>query len=113
VRILFAEPHEAFTEVVTRQFLASHEVRVAATLEAARAALDEAAFDAVLLTIFYEDGRGTELVTELEARPQRPFIVAIAAYDEENAELMSAGADAVCGKLHFSQIEGVLRSLQN
>jgi DNA-binding response OmpR family regulator len=113
MRILFVEKHETFSNLVREKFLAPYEVRIVRTLAAARNALGQAEWDVVLLDYDLEDGKGVGLVKELEGQPARPFIIGVSAYDDRNAALIKAGADAACGKLQFSQIEEVLRSLRN
>ncbi len=113
MRILFVENHEPFSNIVRDKFLAAYEVRIVKTLSDARAALKQGEWDVVLLDDDLDDGEGIALMKELEGKPARPFIIGVSAYDDLNRELINAGADATCGKLQFSQIEEVLRSLRN
>jgi DNA-binding response OmpR family regulator len=113
MRILFVENHETFSGIVREKFLGGYEVRIVKTLAAARAALAGQPWDVVLIDHDLDDGDGVALVKELEGQPARPFIIGVSAYDDLNRELVNAGADATCGKLQFSQIEEVLRSLRN
>ncbi|MBK9973165.1 MAG: response regulator [Planctomycetes bacterium] len=113
MRILFVENHEVFSALVARKFLGEHEVRIVATLREARASLAESEFDLVLLDDQLDDGRGEELALELRAQGTHPTIIGVSAYEDLNAALVRAGADAACGKLQFSQIEALIRSLRN
>lgn len=113
MRILFVENHETFSRLVADKFLASHEVRIVGTLVAARNALEEGPWDVVLLDYDLDDGKGIALAKELEGQSDRPYIVGVSAYDDQNEAMRQAGADAACGKLQFAQIEEVLRSLRN
>jgi DNA-binding response OmpR family regulator len=113
MRILFVENHEPFSSIVRKKFLAAYEVQVVKTLAEARVALTAESWDVVLIDHDLDDGKGVVLVKELEGKPARPFIIGVSAYDDLNRDLLNAGADAACGKLQFSQIEEVLKSLRN
>lgn len=113
MRILFVENHGPFSKLVTSKFLADHDVQIVGTLTAARRELLEADWDIVLLDYDLDDGKGIALVKELEGRADRPYIIGVSAYDDQNEALRQAGADAACGKLQFAQIQEVLRSLRN
>lgn len=113
MRILFIEDHATFPELVSRKFLARHEVTIVPSLADARAELAGGEYELVLLDSELGDGNGIELMRELEGCPERPLIVAVSAYDDRNEALRHAGADATCSKLHFGQIEAVIASLTN
>lgn len=113
MRILFVENHEVFSNLVARKFLAVHEVRIVRTLREARDALAAAEYDLLLLDYDLDDGKGDELLAELGHDGRRPMIIGVSAYEHLNAALLRAGADAACGKLEFSQIDSLIRSLQN
>jgi DNA-binding response OmpR family regulator len=101
-----------FSSLVATKFLASHEVRIVNTLRDARLELAAGSFDLILLDDAVNDGRGEELIAEFPPG-DRPMIIGVSAYDDLNADLVRAGADAACGKLQFSQIDSLIRSLQN
>jgi hypothetical protein len=65
----------------------------------------------VLVDFDLDDGKGEELVRELVASVGRPLIVATSSHADGNTALLHAGADAVCGKLEFARIPGLLQSL--
>jgi DNA-binding response OmpR family regulator len=111
MRILFVEKHLTFSKLVAEKFLASHEVLVATSLEDARRELSSGGWDVALID--HDDGKGVELVRELERLSERPYIVGISAYPHLNDELKNAGADTTCGKLDFAEIEAVIESLRN
>jgi len=113
VRILFVENHEVFSSLVARKFLSAHEVLIVKTLRDARSAMALADFDLLLLDYDLDDGKGDELLAELGKDGKRPMIIGVSAYEHLNAALLRAGADAACGKLQFSQIDSLIRSLQN
>jgi DNA-binding response OmpR family regulator len=107
-RILFVENHAVFANQVARAFLNDHEVTTVPGLSEARAVLAKGVVDAVLVDYDLDDGKGAELVRELQSRRPRPFIVAVSSHDEGNAAMLAAGADAVCGKMEFSRIGSVI-----
>jgi two-component system, OmpR family, response regulator len=113
MRILFVENHEAFSSLVTEKFLAGHHVLVVASLADARLELSAGGWDVVLIDHDLDDGKGVELVRELERQSERPYLVGISAYQHLNDALRNAGADTTCGKLQFAEIAEVIRSLQN
>jgi DNA-binding response OmpR family regulator len=94
-----------------RQFLAAHEVTVVPSIAAAKAALVSGAFDAVLLDYDLDDGKGACLVELIRRLPAPLPIVAVSAHDDGNDSLLAAGADAVCPKGRFADIERVLASV--
>jgi DNA-binding NarL/FixJ family response regulator len=108
VRLLWIENHPVFARIAARQFLAAHELTVVPSLAAARLALAAAAFDAVLLDQDLDDGKGASLVAFIHALPARPVVIATSSHEAGNQALLAAGADAVCPKLRFSEIESVL-----
>jgi CheY-like chemotaxis protein len=107
VRVLWVENHDVFVRVAG-QFLAGHAVVVVRSLTAAREALAAQPFDAVLLDHDLEDGKGPSLVGFIRALPRPPAVIAVSAHEEGNRALLQAGADAVCGKMHFAQVDAVL-----
>lgn len=113
MRILFVENHEVFSNLVARKFLAAHEVLIVKTLREARDAMAAAEYDLLLLDYDLDDGKGEELLAEMGHDGRRPMIIGVSAYEHLNAALLRAGADAACGKLEFSQIDSLIRSLQN
>lgn len=109
--ILYVENHPTFAQVVIASFLEDYAVTVVPSLAAARAALEAAAFDVLLVDYDLDDGKGAELVRELRRAEYRGLIVAASAHEEGNTELVRAGANAVCAKTQFAGINGVLYSL--
>jgi DNA-binding response OmpR family regulator len=110
MELLWVENHSHFVQTA-RHFLSGYSVTVVPSLSAARAALKKARFDVVLVDFDLDDGKGADLVQELAASTARPTIVATSSHADGNAALLQAGADAVCGKLEFARIAGVLLSL--
>jgi CheY-like chemotaxis protein len=108
LRLLWVENHAVFARVAGRQFLSGHDVTLVPTLAAAREALAAKPFDAVLLDHDLDDGKGTSLIESIRELPDAPAVIAVSAHEGGNQALMKAGADAVCGKTKFAQIESVL-----
>jgi DNA-binding NarL/FixJ family response regulator len=110
VRLLWVENHGVFVRVAGREFLASHEVTVVASVAAAKAALTVQRFDALMVDFDLDDGKGTALVEFVRQLPTRTAVVAVSSHDDGNTALLSAGADAACPKSRFAEIETVLQS---
>lgn len=108
VRILFVDDHPHFAPLVVEQFLAEHEVTVAASLADARAQLRGAAFEVVLVDYDLPDGKGRELVRELCESGFPGRIVGISARELGNEELQAAGAHVICPKGRFHTITDYL-----
>jgi DNA-binding response OmpR family regulator len=111
VKILFVENHAVFAANVTREFLSQHAVTVVPSIAAARQARVASSFDVVLVDYDLDDGKGDEFVRELRAGDERIVIAGVSSHDDGNAALRRAGASAICSKMHFDQIESVLREL--
>jgi two-component system, OmpR family, response regulator QseB len=108
MRILYVEDQVAFRTHVISMFLSAHQVTVASTLTEARSLLASGSFDAALLDYDLPDGKGIELVGEIQRCGLADRVVAVSSRDENNARLMAAGARAAVNKLRFSQIAAVL-----
>jgi DNA-binding response OmpR family regulator len=107
---LLVENHATFAEIVTRQFLGGHDVRVVPSLAAARSELLAGAFDAVLVDYDLDDGKGDVLVRELIAERFAGRIVGISSHLDGNQALLAAGAHASCPKTKFGEISAVLEA---
>jgi CheY-like chemotaxis protein len=108
VRLLWVENHAQFARMAGRQFLAAHTVTVISSLAAAKEALASTVFDVVLLDYDLDDGKGASLVEFMRALPYTPAVVAASSHEDGNKSLLAAGADAVCPKARFAEIEAVL-----
>jgi DNA-binding NarL/FixJ family response regulator len=110
LRLLLVENHATFAEIVTRQFLSNHEVRVAASLARAQSELLRGVFDAVLVDYDLDDGKGDVLVRDLVATGFAGRIIGISSHDDGNRALAAAGAHASCPKARFHEILSVLEA---
>jgi DNA-binding NarL/FixJ family response regulator len=111
MNILYVEDHAVFASNVIRKFLSQHTVTVVPSLAAAREALAAGDFQVALIDYDLDDGKGDELVRELHAQGSRTIAIGVSSHDEGNAALLSAGASAVCGKMQFDRIQGVIESV--
>ena len=105
MNILFVENHGVFAATVIRQFLSQHSVTVVASLSAARRTLADAAFDLLLVDYDLDDGKGDELVKELQASGSAVKVVGVSSHDEGNTALLQAGAVTICSKTEFDRIQ--------
>ncbi len=112
-RILYVENHAIFAAQVTSLFLSQHDLSIVPSLEAARLALKAKSFDLVLLDYDLDDGKGAELLPDLNAMTSRPYVVAVSSHDVGNCALLNAGANEICGKLQFSKIASVVSNALN
>ena len=58
-----------------------------------------------------DDGKGDDLVRQIKVSHPNLKLVAVSARELGNERLIAAGADVVCAKVRFSQIETILRDL--
>lgn len=112
MNILYIENHAVFAETVKQRFLSQHLVTVVPSLAAARSAILRETFDFLLVDYDLEDGKGDKLVRELRVSGSEAIIIGVSSHDEGNTALVRAGADAVCSKMEFDEIQGLLNSIQ-
>ena len=111
MNILWVENHQRFSQIAIKSFLAAHAVTVVPSIVAARQCLSETPFDLVMLDYDLDDGKGTEIVSEIVSRTSRPPLIATSSHLFGNQALIAAGADAVCSKMDFADIEQVIATL--
>lgn len=112
MKLLWVEDNVRFARVAGREFLSGHEITLVPSLQAAREALRAWKFEGILLDFDLEDGKGSELMPDVQVLEPRPFIVAASAHTEGNTALLEAGADTACSKLEFFKIGSVLARAQ-
>jgi DNA-binding response OmpR family regulator len=112
MRLLFIEDHLRFAHLTIREFLVGHEVTVAPSLEAARRELADQRFDAVLLDYDLPDGKGVELLPDLERHGLAGRAIGVSSREENNAKLVAHGAVATVSKMEFRRIKEVLIRLE-
>jgi|ERR1041384_1276032 CheY-like chemotaxis protein len=108
MNVLYVENHAVFAANVIRQFLSHHSVTVAPSLAAARQALETGSFDLLLVDYDLDDGKGDELVRELNTTGKAMTVIGVSSHEEGNTALLRAGAVAVCSKMQFDRIQGVI-----
>jgi DNA-binding NarL/FixJ family response regulator len=109
MRILWVENHAVFARIAGGQFLSAHDLTLVGTLAGAPSALRIQAFDAILLDYDLDDGKGVDLLESLKQLSPRPAVIAASVHQDGNDALLGAGADAVCSKGKFAEIETILR----
>lgn len=109
--LLWVENHTAFARLAGRQFLSTHELIVVPSVAAAKGALSERAFDAVLVDYDLDDGKGVTVVEFARQLDTHLVMIATSPYADGNAALLAAGTDAACPKMRFAEIESVLASV--
>jgi DNA-binding response OmpR family regulator len=108
MNILYVENHPVFAENVVRQFLSQHRVTVVPSISSAHKAISDGSFDLLLVDYDLDDGKGAELVQSLRSSRHSIVIIAVSARSEGNDALVKAGANAVCSKMEFDGIQGVI-----
>ena len=108
MNILYVENHAVFAANVISQFLSQHSVTVAPSLVAARQALEVGRFDLLLVDYDLDDGKGDELVSELNTTGKAVAVIGVSSHEEGNTAMLRAGAVAVCSKMQFDQIQSVI-----
>lgn len=109
MNILWVENHQRFSQIAVSRFLPDHRVTVVPSLAAARQILATEQFNIVLVDYDLDDGKGADLVAEIKSQSNPPVVIATSSNADGNEKLVGAGADAVCSKMEFSNIENVLR----
>ena len=112
-RILYVENHAIFAAHVTSQFLSQHDISIVPSLKAARQALMTKSFELIFLDYDLDDGKGAELLMDLCSMSLRSYVIAVSAHHAGNMALLKAGANEICGKLHFSKIASVVSDALN
>jgi DNA-binding response OmpR family regulator len=108
MKILFVENHPVFAKQVISCFLSSHEVTVLPSLAAAKEDLEKNRYDALFVDYDLDDGKGAELIRDLRRKGSTLRIIGVSAREDGNKALLEAGADAICSKMHFDQIQTLL-----
>ena len=111
MNILYIENHAVFAESVKKHFLSPHLVTVVPSLSAARRAILKGAYELLLVDYDLDDGKGDELVRELRASGSQALIIGVSSHNEGNTALIKAGANAVCSKTEFDDIQHIIGSI--
>jgi DNA-binding NtrC family response regulator len=112
-KILLVEDEPAVRKTLEQQLRnRRYDVASAATLEAARTFLTKDSFDLVIADVRLPDGEGTELLRQVQSRPQRPLIVMISGVGtvETAVDCMRIGAfDYLLKPFSAQQLEVTLK----
>lgn len=111
MKILFVENHEAFSKAVTKEFLHEHEVIVVVSNKEAISVFRSDIFDLVLSDYDLDDGKGDQVVSEIREVNSNIPIIAVSSHDEGNNAMLAAGANAICGKMKFRNINQVIEEI--
>jgi DNA-binding response OmpR family regulator len=112
MHILYVENHAAFAETVRQKFLSEYAVTIVPSLSLAREKLKKNSFSILLIDYDLDDGKGAELVREVRSAATEIAIIGVSSHQEGNAALLKAGADAICSKMDFEQIQNVIDRLE-
>ncbi|MCP4108981.1 MAG: response regulator [Desulfobacteraceae bacterium] len=111
MKILFVENHNVFAEIVTKIFLADHNVTVVSTVSQAWKYINKNKYDIILIDYDLDDCKGNTLVRRIKQNNLPVKIIGVSSHDDGNAALKKAGADAICSKMKFKQIDYVIKNL--
>jgi len=106
--ILWVENNARFLMAVRNLFLQGHSSTVVGNLADARKLLAERAFDVILLDYDLDDGKGDALLADIDKLVPPPVVIAISSHDRGNDAIMAAGADTICSKTKFANIDAVV-----
>jgi DNA-binding NtrC family response regulator len=93
-----------------------YEVLAVDTLAAAQDALARDSFDLAIVDVRLPDGEGTDLLRDLQDRPQKPLVIVISGFGSVDAAVkcIRAGAfDYLIKPFTFDQLEITLRKAEN
>ncbi|MCF7668392.1 MAG: sigma-54 dependent transcriptional regulator [Verrucomicrobia bacterium] len=93
-----------------------YEVASAETIAAAQELLSKDTFDLILIDVRLPDGEGTELLQQVQLRPQRPLVIMMTGFAsiESAVECMRNGAfDYLIKPFSFDQLEVVHKKAEN
>ncbi|HVF85406.1 MAG TPA: response regulator [Abditibacteriaceae bacterium] len=107
MKILFVENYRRFADITAKTFLPSHLVTIIPRVSVARRALLEGAFDVVLIDYDLDGGKGDALLSDMQSHSCRAVVIAISSHTMGNQALLAAGADAICSKMDFQNIETI------
>jgi DNA-binding response OmpR family regulator len=82
--ILFVENHPRFASITVKTFLPTHTFTIVPSMAAARQALSSGVYDAVLVDYDLDDGKGAELVQEIQNQGTRAAIIAVSSHAAGN-----------------------------
>ena len=111
MKLLLVENNEAFSRAVSREFLTEYEIETATTVEKAISIFNSSVVEIALIDYDLDDGKGDEVVSYIREQGNSIKIVAISSHSQGNNNLLNAGADTVCPKMEFRNINIVLKRI--
>ncbi len=111
MKILYIENHEIFAKTVCNLFLSNDEVNLAPSIALAKSLLKANHFDIVLVDFDLDDGKGDEITTWIKINYPSLKIIATSSHQIGNDKIISAGADSVCAKNNFKNIQTIIDSI--
>ena len=111
--LLWVENNARFLKAVAGVFLTSHSLTVIGDLAGARKLMTERNFDVILLDYDLDDGKGDALLADIALLNPKPPVIATSSHDRGNQALLAAGADVICGKTKFTDIDSVVKGLMD
>ncbi len=111
MKILYIENHEVFAKTVCNLFLSSYEVSLTPSIKLAKFLLETNNFDIVLVDFDLDDGKGDEITTWIKINYPGLKIIATSSHQAGNDKIILAGADSVCAKNNFKNIQTIIDSV--
>jgi CheY-like chemotaxis protein len=112
MRILFIENHPEFEKTVTQAFLSKHQVKIVPSMESALEELESSdLFDLALIDYDLDDCKGDEVTVKIKQLYPDMKIIATSSHSRGNNLILKAGANAICGKMDFREIQLLIDSI--
>lgn len=111
MKILFVENHPVFAKAVIKEFLADHQVHVVPGIKSAIDFYTSQKCDLVLVDYDLDDGKDCVFISKQRALGDGIPIIAVSSHDPGNQSLLRAGANAMCPKMQFKNVNHVIDSL--
>ncbi|MDB6108530.1 MAG: response regulator [Pedosphaera sp.] len=111
MKLLYVENHGVFAKQVTAQFLSAHEVEIVPSLALAREAFRAGNYDLLLVDYDLDDGKGDEFVLEVRVVAPGLAVIGVSSHEMGNQALLEAGANAICSKMEFNNIQKVIERI--
>ena len=112
MKILFIENNIKFVKIVIKQFLSDYEVSNVVSVFDAKQELMFGDYDLILVDYDLDDGKGVEVVNFVKEKKINIHIIAVSSHEEGNDLLKKAGAEAICSKMQFKNINEIIKSLE-
>lgn len=111
MKILLLENHPHFVNAVKKEFLSSYHVDVVDSVSKATNLINKNNYELFMVDYDLEDTKGDEFIRLLRSMGNNSFVIAISSHDVGNNKLIEAGANAVCSKMRFREINSVIEKL--